>query len=220
MEPEKQKKYFPIFNFRQKVSSTSHSRESQNSSELFSVLNPLAIQKEDEEMNIEEKNKKKVTIVKKATDSLDFQKKTPSTSTTPKRTNYNEHADENEKMKEAIACYKNKSTVKRLPNGEKITTRSVSKYYDVKRATFQDRLSGRYSVNSPPKLGRKATFTNQELTQVVDHLLKMAQIGYGYTPLQTINLLQFLAKEGVNIQTSRLLEVLWRTYLGNFLKLR
>jgi len=49
-------------------------------------------------------------------------------------------------------------------------------------------------VENPPTLGRKPLFSTQELQDLVDHLTRMAQIGYGYTPLQTANLVRYLAE--------------------------
>lgn len=80
-----------------------------------------------------------------------------------------------------------------LPNGKKKTIRNVSAYYGVPRSTLADRKTGRYSLENPPKPGRKVTFSDAELVDIVNHLLKLASIGYGYTSLQTQNLLRYLA---------------------------
>ena len=57
---------------------------------------------------------------------------------------------------------------------------------------------GKYSVENPPSIGRKAIFNDNELADIVNHLIKMSEIGYGYTPLQLTNLIRYLSEKYKN----------------------
>jgi len=56
------------------------------------------------------------------------------------------------------------------------------------------RTSGKQSIQIPPNIGRPSVFTKKELQDIVDHLLLMADLGYGYTEMQAQNLIRYLAE--------------------------
>lgn len=134
---------------------------------------------------------------KQAVSSKSSQKKNSSSSAqlAGKRINYSKEEEENEKMKEALDVYKKRAILLNLPNGMPITIENVANYYEVPKSTLGDRVKGKYSVSNPPSVGRKPVFTNQELADIVNHLLKMADIGYGYSPVQAVSLFRYLAQK-------------------------
>ena len=115
------------------------------------------------------------------------------------RINYSKKTEENYKMKKALDFYNNKINLL-LPNGLRSNIRNVADYFDVSKSTLNDRVTGKYSVDKPPLLGRKCIFSNEELAEIVNHLIKMSDIGYGYTQLQAINLLRYIASKHINKQ--------------------
>jgi len=140
-----------------------------------------------------EGSKKKVQNIKKAIPE-GTQDKSKANQASKKKVNYSEDEDANEKMKKALEAYQSRATVPRLPNLQKKTIRAVADYYQVPRSTLNDRIKGPFSVTAPPSLGRRPTFSVQELSDLVNHLMKMASIGYGYTSLQVANLARYLAE--------------------------
>jgi len=106
---------------------------------------------------------------------------------------YSQDDDANEILTKAYHCYMSKEKEWYLPNKKKKSVRTVAAFYNVPKSTLQDRISGRFSVTQPPQQGRKSIFTEKKLRDIVDHLLRMAEIGYGYSPLQAMSLLRFLA---------------------------
>ena len=123
-----------------------------------------------------------------------------------KRVNYAQDSEANEKIRKAIAALESKKTQLLLPNGKPKSIRNVREYFGVPKSTLSDRKTNRYSIENPPQLGRKSLFSDKDLEEIVSHLLKMAEIGYGYTPIQALNLVRFIAvkcKNKENFNPSR-----------------
>ena len=131
----------------------------------------------------------------------------------PKKINYFDDNEANDNIKKALESYNNKDVQVLLPNGKKKTIRNVSDYYGVPKSTLSDRKMGKYSVDSPPSIGRKPVFNDNELADIVNHLIKMAEIGYGYTPLQLTNLIRYLSDKYKNKPNF----ICSRKYLANLL---
>ena len=89
----------------------------------------------------------------------------------------------------AVNAYKSS---KLLPNGLKPTIRNCADYYSVSRSTLNTRTSGKRSLETLAP-GRPSIFSQTELKQIVDHLLVMSDLGYGYSEIQAMNLFRYLA---------------------------
>ncbi len=109
-------------------------------------------------------------------------------------------------MRQALACIKNKTQAHLLPNGKTVTIRNATEYFGVPKSTLNERVKGKYLIDNPSTFGWKPAFSKTELVEIVTHLLHMSDIGYGYSPLQTMNLLSYLAtryKDKPGFQASR-----------------
>ena len=82
-----------------------------------------------------------------------------------------------------------------LSNGKKSTLRNCAELYGVRLATLQCRTSGKRSAKSPKRAGRPSTFSDIELREIVNHLLVMADLGYGYSETQAMSLIRYLASK-------------------------
>lgn len=198
---QQEPKYFSIFNMSGRQTPTTSSIQRPNGGdpqpqvgELLSTLNPAMPQ--DRNNNSRPATSTTMRVTHSVSTSTNTTPVKPQKST-PK-VNYGQDTAQNERMKEAFKYYNNRINVPLLPNGKSVTIRSTAEYFGVPKSTLEDRMRGKYSVESPPKPGRKPTFSKEELNKIVDHLMKMALIGYGYTPIQAMNLFRFLAKDGKN----------------------
>ena len=81
---------------------------------------------------------------------------------------------------------------KRLRNDQTSSLRNVANYFGVKTSTLATRTSGQVSISDPPHIRRKLIFTKSELQEIVNHLLAMADLGYGSTKRQAENLIRYL----------------------------
>lgn len=120
------------------------------------------------------------------------------------RTNYVKDIEASNNLQDAFKAYedgKNKETGKtegRLPNGKKSSIRNVADFYGVAASTLATRTSGKQSIEKPPQVGRPPVFSQEELNDIVQHLLLMADLGYGYTEFQSGNLIRYIAHQKAN----------------------
>ena len=107
--------------------------------------------------------------------------------------NYFKDTEANEQMKKAYEYCKTHTEADLLPNGKNASVRNVANYFQVPKSSLHDRLKNKVSIDQPPKPGRPPTFSEEDLRNIVNHLLSMAEIGYGYSQIQTISLLRYLS---------------------------
>jgi len=199
MKPSVQKNYFPIFNVSKKA-------ERNPQSSLVNTLNPvleIVVKEINTEMEIE-MSKDGDLNTKKADKRIEESKE--ANQNPQKKHNYSKDEEANQNIKDALSAYNSRNTIILLPNGKKKTVRNIADYYNVPKSTLNDRTKGYYSADNPPSLGRKPLFSSQEISDLVNHLLRMAQIGYGYTSIQLANLVRYLAencKDKQNFKASR-----------------
>ena len=107
------------------------------------------------------------------------------------RTKYTEDDDAKRRMEDAFNAYHSKNL---LRNGMSPSVRNCAKFYGVVTSTLSYRTAGKRSVTNPQKPGRPSVFSKTQLQQIVNHLLIMANLGYGYSEIQAMNLMRYLAK--------------------------
>jgi len=206
MEEEQPKAYFAIFNIcksRQNppLQTTSQVQENGNQPGLASNEGPNNPDQPlpQKTMEIESSKAKNGPNVSEET-SLSRNGTTPTNRTPNKsaqRHDYSKEDDAQEKLRKAVESYKNRETFPFVPGPGLIkkSLRSVSEYYQIPKSTLSDYIKGKSSVDNPPQIGRKPIFSDSELADIVNHLLKMAEVGYGYTSLQMSNLIRFIAEK-------------------------
>jgi len=106
-----------------------------------------------------------------------------------KQTKFAHDNDASEDIMNAYYWYKGG---KRLRNDQTSSLRNVANYFGVKTSTLATRTSGQVSISDPPHIRRKLIFTKSELQEIVNHLLAMADLGYGSTKRQAENLIRYL----------------------------
>lgn len=104
------------------------------------------------------------------------------------RIKFNENLIMQDRMVKAVEAYRSKDL---LQNGNSPTLRNVAEVFGVKSSTLDTRTSGKFPISDPPKVGRKPFFNQGELTDIVNHLLLMADLGYGFNELQAMNMIRF-----------------------------
>lgn len=164
--------------------------------------NATESQKLDIESHVFEDGKRKKVVSHKAKqgktvpdqeniiDRKNEEEKAPKRISSAGRTKYYEDPAAQDQLTKAYEAYQSGNL---LPNGKKCSIRNVADYWKVKPSTLATRTNGKISVTQPPRVGRKSFFTKEELQQIVNHLLVMADLGYGYTELQAMNLIRYLS---------------------------
>jgi len=71
--------------------------------------------------------------------------------------------------------------------GHRITMEFVANKYGIPKSVLERRINNKISMNAG--LGRHPLFTKEVEDKLVTHLLKMADIGYGYDKLQALSIL-------------------------------
>lgn len=134
---------------------------------------------------------KSTTEMQKRSKSANTEGKTmKSKGNSEQRTKFYDDEDASKRMASAHSAYKVKE---RLPNGKTASIRNCADFFGIASSTLSYRTSGKRSVTSPKKPGRPAVFTKEELQKIVNHLLLMADLGYGYSELQALNLIRYIA---------------------------
>ena len=113
--------------------------------------------------------------------------------TAQSRTKFYQDIDAQNRMKMAYDAYQQKAL---LPNGQKPSIRNCASSYGVSSSTLSYRTSGLRSATSPRKPDRPPIFNKEELQKIANHLLTMADLGYGYTEIQAMNLIRHVRSLG------------------------
>jgi len=110
--------------------------------------------------------------------------------TNNQRTIFGKDLEAQNNMVAAVNAYKSTNL---LPNGLKPTLRNCAAFFSISKSTLNTRISGKISLESLVVPGRPPVFSHQELKEIIDHLLVMAELGYGYSEIQAMNLFRYLA---------------------------
>ena len=196
-----QKKYFPIFSSQRKKQTSNQTSNlslenyqkapSSEAERTLLDLNPVLSGRSrfsQENLNHHALDQtQKTPTSKMESDKSDSLKKSKQPD---KRTKF--HLDEEANLRLVQAC--NAWNAKELlPNGKKLSIGNCAEFYDVASSTLSYRTSGQRSLTSPSKPGRPSIFTKDELQKIVNHLLVMADLGYGYSEVQAMNLIRYIS---------------------------
>lgn len=186
------KKYFPIFDWAKRGNNPV---KEVHSSKAKQKLNTLSTMLKDQKEEVNLGHQSEYQEPKKLDEQNDLNNQVSSfinkkKVTIVKRTKFTVDTNAAQNLIDAYNWYKDGN---RLPNGEKSSLRNVANYFGVKVSTLATRTSGQVSILNPPNLGRKPIFTKTELQEIVNHLLIMADLGYGFTEMQAENLIRYLA---------------------------
>lgn len=193
--PNQNSKNFPIFEWAQKKQNPPTSTSSQPPvlapRQVFRSLNPTSSAWLNQSESSTLDDRKDITHPQNASISeAQAEKNTSSEKTSSQRTNFKEHSEAQENLISAYNAYNSKAL---LPNGLKPTIRNCAKFYTVSTSTLGTQTSGKRSAISPRPPGRPSVFSQTELKEIVNHLLVMADLGFGYSELQAMNLIMYLA---------------------------
>jgi hypothetical protein len=107
-----------------------------------------------------------------------------------RRKNYGKDEESRQNIAEAVQFYKeNKGT---YCNGILVSFRSVAREYDLNKSVLERRVNGKVAIDASS--GRKPIFTLTEEKLLVEHLLRMASIGYAYDRIQFLNFVNKFAE--------------------------
>jgi hypothetical protein len=108
-----------------------------------------------------------------------------------------------------------KTVIAAIQSGRKI--REVGRSYNIPEATLRDKL--KTNINTKVKLGRKPVFSNEQEAVIKSHVIKLANMFFGITPIELRRLAyQFAEANNIKHRFDKELNMAGHDWLELFLK--